>query len=94
MASQANVYTSASNAVMYTDKVRISTDGNSVTYNVKIQDLADGTFPDTIFSAAVQIPPYSTQDVFVGVGNRLTVTGGNITIAELGTASSATAGVY
>ena len=93
MASLANVYTTVSNAVMYTDQVRVSTGTTSVSYNVKLR-ATDGTFPDTIFSAAVQIPPYSTQDVFVGVGNRLTVTGGNITIAELGTASSATAGVY
>lgn len=94
MATQANVYTSASNAVMYTDKVRFVTNGNAVTYNVKLQDLSAGTFDDSLFSAAAQIPPYATYDAFVGVGNRLTVTGGNVTIQELGTASSGTSGVY
>lgn len=90
----ANVYTSASNVAMYTDKVRISTGTNAVTYNVKIQDLTAGTFNNSLFSAAPQIPANNSKDVYVGVGNRLTVTGGNVTIQELGTSSSGTAGVY
>jgi hypothetical protein len=45
-----------------------------------------------IYSNAVAVPSNSRQDIYVGVGNKLTVVGGNVTIQELGTASSATAG--
>lgn len=89
MSSQANVYTSVSNQVWYTDKALISTGTNSVTYQV---NLAPG-FSDTIFSNAVVIPANSSTFVYVGVGNKLTITGGNVTASESGTASSGTAGV-
>lgn len=89
MASQANVYTSVSSQAWYTDKCRISTGTTAVTYNVAI---APG-FSDTIFSAATSVPPSSSRDVFVGVGNQLTITGANFTAQELGTESSGTAAV-
>ena len=85
MASQANVYTSASSQAWYTDKARIATGTNAVTYQVT---LAGGS--DTIYSAATQVPANNVRDVYVGVGNSLTVTGGNVTITEVGTASSGT----
>lgn len=100
--SQANVYTSAANAVWYTDKASISTGTNPVTYNVYAVGLVTpygngmsytSTPVGNIYSNAVQIPANSTEYIYVGVGNKLTVTGGNVTIAECGTASSATAGV-
>lgn len=89
MSSQANVYTSASSQVWYTDKALISTGTNSVTYQV---NLAPG-FTNTIFSNAVVVPANSSTFVYVGVGNKLTISGGNVTISEAGTASSGTAGV-
>lgn len=89
MSSQANVYTTVSNQVWYTDKALISTGTNSVTYQV---NLAPG-FTNTIFSNAVVIPANSSTYVYVGVGNKLTITGGNVTASESGTASSGTAGV-
>lgn len=89
MSSQANVYTTVSNQAWYTDKALISTGTNSVTYNVA---LAPG-FTNTIFSNAVVIPANSSTYVYVGVGNKLTITGGNVTASEAGTASSGTAGV-
>jgi hypothetical protein len=92
MASLANVYTTVSNAVMYTDQVRVSTGTTSVSYNVKLR-ASDGTFPDTIFSADVIIPANSFESVYVGVGNRMTVTGSSFTVEECGTASSGTSGV-
>ena len=89
MASQANVYTSASSQTWYTDKAQIATGTNSITYNVA---LAPG-FTNTIFSNPVVVPANSIEYVYVGVGNQLTITGGNCTISEAGTASSGTAGV-
>jgi len=89
MSSQANVYTSVSSQVWYTDKVQISTSNTAVTYQVT---LAPG-FTNTIFSNAVSVPPYHADYYYVGVGNQLTITGANFTAAEAGTASSGTAGV-
>jgi hypothetical protein len=88
--SQANVYTSASNAAIYTDKVKISTGNTAVSYNVYV------LWPNDIgnlYSANPTIPADSSRDIFVGVENRLTVLGANVTITELGTASSGNASV-
>ena len=89
MASQANVYTSVSAQAWYTDKALISTGNTAVTYNVALYP----GFSDTIYSNAVVIPAFSYEYVYVGVGNKLTITGSNFTASESGTASSGTAGV-
>jgi hypothetical protein len=100
---QANVYTSASAQAWFTDKARISTGSNTVTFQVEAVQLTyqnpatgnwanAGTAVGNIYSNAVAVPSNSRQDIYVGVGNKLTVVGGNVTIQELGTASSATAG--
>lgn len=83
---QANVYTSVSSQAWFTDKCRISTGNTAVTYNV---NMITGT-PTTgnVFSAATSIPASYQADVWVGVGNQLTITGANFTAQELGTASS------
>ncbi|CAB4138090.1 hypothetical protein UFOVP328_283 [uncultured Caudovirales phage] len=91
--SQANVYTSVANAVWYTDKASISTGNTAVTFNVYATALGTVAAEGNIYSNAVSIPASSTQEIYVGVGNRLTVTGANFTAQELGTASSAQAGV-
>jgi hypothetical protein len=83
--AQANVYTTASAQVWYTDKARISTGTNSVSYNV---DIIYPSAIGNIFSNAAIIPANSYEDVFVGVGNKITVIGGNCTVQELGTTSS------
>lgn len=46
-----------------------------------------------MYSNAPQVAANGRQQIFVGAGNYLTVTGANFTARELGTASSATAGV-
>ena len=102
-AATANVYTSLSNVAWQTDRVSISTGNTAVTYNVYLVAL---TYNDTngnvitsqaalgnLFSNAVSIPATTTQEVYVGVGNKLTIIGSNYTAQEIGTASSATAGV-
>jgi hypothetical protein len=83
--SQANVYTSASAQAWYTDKAKITTGANTVTYQVNL------IYPSAIgnlYSTPVQVSANSSEEIFVGVGNQLTIVGGNVTIAELGTASS------
>jgi hypothetical protein len=91
--SQANVYTSVANAYWYTDKCSISTGNTAVTFNVYATALGTVAAVGNIYSNAVSIPASSTQEIYVGVGNHLTVTGANFTAQELGTASSAQAGV-
>lgn len=83
--AQANVYTSVNDQTWYTDKCRIATGSTAVTYNVNL------IYPDAagnIFSAASQIPPQTLQDVYVGVNNKITITGSNYTAQEVGTRSS------
>ena len=75
--AQANVYTSASAQAWFTDKCRISTGNNTVTYNVNI---IYPTAVGNIFSNAAVIPANWQTDVWVGVGNELTVVGGNVTL--------------
>ena len=99
---QANVYTSASAQAWYTDKARISTGNTAVTFQVEAVQLTYrqtngnaanvGTAAGNIYSAAVSVPASSRQDIYVGVGNKLTIAGANFTVQELGTASSAQAG--
>jgi len=48
--------------------------------------------PGNLYSSAVQVAANSRQQVYVGAGNYLTITGSGFTARELGTASSATAG--
>ena len=88
MSSQANVYTSVANVVWTTDKVQISTGNTAVTYQVYLAP----DFGNTIFSNAVAVPAYKTEYKYVGVGNKITITGSNFTAAEFGTATSGTAG--
>lgn len=90
MTSQVNVYSGAvANVKWQTDKARIETGTNSVTFQVNIGNLANASVSgDTIYSNAVIIPANSYKDMFVGVGNYLSIVGGNSTVQELGTSSS------
>jgi hypothetical protein len=89
----ANVYTTLANAAVYTDKLRVSTGATAVTYQVYAVSLGGAAAVGNLYSAAIQIPANSTRDLYSGAGNQVTVTGSNWTALELGTASSATAGV-
>ena len=84
--SQANVYTAVSNQTWFTDKCRISTGNTAVTFQVNMVYAT----PDTgnVYSNAVSVPANWSSDVWVGVGNKLTITGLNFTAEELGTTSS------
>ena len=84
--AQANVYTTVSAQTWYTDKCRISTGNTAVTYNVNMITATPNT--GNIFSAETSIPPYNQQDVWVGVGNQLTISGINFTAQEIGTTTS------
>jgi hypothetical protein len=101
--SQANVYYTLSNATVYTDKLEVSCD-DTFTYQVYRVALtyqqSNGT-PATAVAAAGNIYsqprafPAGTYELYAGAGNKVTVVtaSANISATELGTASSATAGV-
>jgi hypothetical protein len=91
--SQANVYTSLSNAAVYTDKLQIATGNTAVTYQVYAVALGSASPVGNIYSAPIEIPANYIRTVYSGVGNHVTITGSNWTATEVGTASSATAGV-
>lgn len=82
----ANVYTSVSSQAWLTDKCRITTGNTAVTFQVNV---VYGT-PDTgnLYSNATSVPANWSSDVWVGVGNELTITGSDFTAQELGTISS------
>ena len=89
----ANVYTSLANTTVYTDKLQISTGANAVTYQVYATALGSNAAGGNIYSAAISIPANTVFEVYAGAGNKVTVTGTPFTALELGTASSAQAGV-
>jgi hypothetical protein len=95
MTSQVNVFTGAqTNVVWRTDKVQINTGTNAVTFQVNVANIANaGVTNDTIYSNAVVIPANSSMEMFVGVGNFITITGGNASVGELGTDTSGSAAV-
>ena len=91
--SQANVYTSVSNVAWYTDKCSISTGNTAVTFQVYATALGNVAAVGNIYSNSVSVPANSNKEIYVGAGNQLTIAGSNFTAQELGTASSAQAGV-
>lgn len=98
----ATVYSGAiANTVWTTDKARISTGTNSVTAQVRLSGKPTANASQFLYndgavanSVPIVIPANSTQDVYVGVGNQLTIVGANGTVAEVGSASSGNAGVH
>ena len=82
--AQANVYTTATDRVIFTDKVRITTGTSPVTFQVNL------IYPDAsgnLYSAPASVSANSERSIFVGVGNQLTVVG-TCTIEEVGTTTS------
>ena len=90
----ANVYTSLSNTVVYTDKLQISTAANAVTYQSYAVALGSAAAVGNIYTVPISIPPNTVFEVYSGAGNKVTVVGTPFTALELGTASSATASIF
>jgi hypothetical protein len=88
----ANVYTSLSNTIWYTDKCSIVTGNTAVTYQVYATALGSSPAVGNIYSGPPEIGSYEQKEIYVGVGNYITVTGTNYTAQEIGTQTSAQAG--
>jgi hypothetical protein len=89
----ANVYTTLSNAVWYTDKCEITTTTEPVTVQVYATALGTLSAAGNIYSEPPQLDAGAVHQLYVGVGNYITVTGSGYTAQEIGTQSSAQAGV-
>lgn len=90
----ANVYTSLANATVYTDKLRVNCD-DTFTYQVYAVALGTANAVGNLYSQPIGYPAGS-YELYSGAGNKVTITtaSANLSALELGTASSATAGVY
>ena len=82
------------NVVWTTDKVRISTGDNPVQIMIRTSGKPNSNDDRTFEPDLPIIPSNSSMDMYVGVGNKLTIIGGNSTAMAIGTASSGDAGVY
>jgi hypothetical protein len=87
--------------VWTTDKARVTTGVNSVTFQVALAGKPTSDSNDFLYnngtatnSIPLVIPANSSIDLYVGVGNEVTIAGANGSCTEIGTASSANAGVY
>lgn len=90
----ANVYTTLSNATVYTDRLEISTNAANAWLQVYAVALGSANAVGNLYSVPINIPANTVYQTYVGSGNKVTITcAGTFTALELGTASSATAGV-
>lgn len=90
----ANVYTTLSNATVYTDRLEISTNAANAWLQVYAVALGTANAVGNLYSAPVNIPANTVYQTYVGAGNKVTIVcAGSFTALELGTASSATSGV-
>lgn len=99
------VVNSTGNVAWTTDQVKITTGAANVTFQVSQTQTtwiqANGVPANTtmvtgnIYANAIVVPANSSQQFYVGAGNYLNIlTGSGFSAIALGTASSATAGVY
>jgi hypothetical protein len=91
--SQANVYYTLANATVYTDKLLVTCD-DTFTYQVYAVALGSANAVGNLYSQPVGYPAGS-YELYSGAGNKVTIetASANVSALELGTASSATAGV-
>lgn len=89
----ANVFTTLSNTIWYTDKCSITTGNTAVTYQVYATALGSSPAVGNIYSGPPELGAYERKEIYVGVGNYITVTGSNYTAQEIGGQTSAQAGV-
>jgi len=90
----ANVYTSLANAIVYTDKLQITTTTSAVTYQAYATALGSAAAVGNIYSNPINIPANTVFEVYAGAGNKVTVAGSDFTALEIGTASSAQESVF
>jgi LytS/YehU family sensor histidine kinase len=92
MATQ--VINAASNVLWTADKAEISANSADVTFQIGITEIGNtANVTGNLYANAVSVPNGSSIQTYVGVGNKLTIAGTNVTAVALGTQSSAQAGI-
>jgi len=81
-----------STVTAYSPGVSITLSANA-TANGTVTATVTPVAAGNLYSTNPQIPANSREQIYVGAGNKLTIIGGNSTAQEIGTASSALAGV-
>ena len=81
-----------STVTAYTPGVNLTLSANA-TANGTVTATVTPAPVGNLYSAAPQVPANSREQIYVGAGNKLTIIGANSTVQEIGTASSALAGV-
>jgi hypothetical protein len=84
----------AGNVLWTTDKAEINSESTNVTYQVFASALGTANAVGNLYSNAVSVPNGTIQQIYVGAGNYLIMTGTNFTVRALGTQSSAKYSVY
>jgi hypothetical protein len=84
----------AGNVLWTTDKAQINSESNNVTYQVFATALGNAAAVGNLYANAISVPNGTTQEIYVGAGNYLTITGNNFTAVALGTQSSAQYSVF
>jgi hypothetical protein len=84
----------AGNVLWTTDKAQINSESNNVTYQVFATALGNAAAVGNLYANAVSVPNGTIQEIYVGAGNYLILTGTNFTAVALGTQSSAQYSVF
>jgi hypothetical protein len=92
MATQ--VINAAGNVAWTTDKAEINAVSNDVTYQVYATALGSAAAVGNLYANVVSVPTGTTQEIYVGAGNRLIMVGTTFTVRALGTASSAQSSIF
>jgi hypothetical protein len=82
------------NVLWTTDKAQINSESTNVTYQVFATALGNAAAVGNLYANAVSVPNGTIQEIYVGAGNYLTITGNNFTAVALGTQSSAQHSVF
>ena len=92
MATQ--VINAAGNVLWTADKAEISANSADVTFQIGVTEIGNtANVIGNLYANAVSVPNSSSIQTYVGVGNKLTIAGTNVTAVALGTQSSAQAGI-
>jgi hypothetical protein len=87
------VINTAGNVLWTTDKAEIVTESDDVTYQVFATALGTANAAGNLYANSVSVSGNSRQQIYVGAGNYLIITGTTFTARALGTQSSAQYGV-
>jgi len=82
------------NVLWTTDKAQINSESTNVTYQVFATALGNAAAVGNLYANAVSVPNGTIQEIYVGAGNYLIITGTNFTAVALGTQSSAQHSVF